>query len=386
MTMEQHYKFNQGEFNKDGFNVNDGGFFLEQLEKWEIDFHARFSPYYSNCLFANYSTMKLITNCLNLDPNEECGMDLINGEIDIDTFMKIDKHSKTNAVYAIGSQLDMDEPMLLLNDEEVADGMLVLKYIPDIDDGDSIPDNPIDFHPDNYKMHRAPTSLYNCPNCENLISVDFYYAENSVIRRKFSDERVVPPSAPEFPVLTKCSKCKAIFWTTNLERIGKYRKHWPTGPDNRIEKGWEKAEIAKFLTLDEYIDSLTNCLNGSTDKDDYDEEVFIRQRIVWGFNDRLRTGESLFYNDTEKRVFTDNIYRLSETLYHNNLSERRLSAELHRYLGEFEKCMEILNTLPRNTYNDWVIEKFEIECNLKNTIVFEYPMKEYNTRYPNKHL
>ena len=142
--MEQHYKFSKWDFDKNGTNVKDGSFFLDLIEVWEKDFHDRFSPFFSNCLFCNSSTMILIKNCFVVEPNDDYGMELINGEIDLDKNLKIENHSKRQTVYAIGSKLDEDEPMFLIIDESMVDGMVILKYIPDSDRNVINPEIPVE--------------------------------------------------------------------------------------------------------------------------------------------------------------------------------------------------------------------------------------------------
>lgn len=143
--MEQYYKFKKWDFNENGINLKDGSFFLEVIGAWERDFHDQYSPFFSNCLFGNASTMSLIKNCFFMEPNEDCGMDLINGEIDIPTNIKIGKYSKRQTIYAIGSKIDDDEPMFLVRDDDMVDGMVILKYVPDSNDDDEVnPINPVD--------------------------------------------------------------------------------------------------------------------------------------------------------------------------------------------------------------------------------------------------
>ena len=134
--MEQHYKFNKWDYDENGTNKKDGSFFLEVIGDWERDFHARYSPFFSNYLFSNESTMILVKNCLVLEPEDDCGMELINGKVDLDTNLTIESHSKRQTIYAIGSKLDEDEPMFLIIDDCMVDGIVVLKYIPDSDNED----------------------------------------------------------------------------------------------------------------------------------------------------------------------------------------------------------------------------------------------------------
>ena len=141
--MEQHYRFKKGDFYENGTSTKDGSFFLEVIGDWERDFHDRYFPFFSNYLFSNASTMILVKNCLVLEPNDDCGMELINGKVDLDTNLTIESHSKRQTIYAIGSRLDEDEPLFLIIDDSMVDGMVILKYIPDSDNEDVCEEVPV---------------------------------------------------------------------------------------------------------------------------------------------------------------------------------------------------------------------------------------------------
>lgn len=66
-------------------------------------------------------------------------MELIDGEIDIETNFEIENYSNFKTVYAIGSRLkdNEDEPILLLKSEKLSPEILLLTYI---DDDDEEPD------------------------------------------------------------------------------------------------------------------------------------------------------------------------------------------------------------------------------------------------------
>ena len=80
------------------------------------------------------------------DTGYDFGMDLIDGEIDIDTNLEIEKFSKLKTVYAIGSMLQdkEDDPIFLVKNDSLGEEILVIKYTPD-DDGDNEIENiPVD--------------------------------------------------------------------------------------------------------------------------------------------------------------------------------------------------------------------------------------------------
>jgi hypothetical protein len=74
-------------------------------------------------------------------------MELIDGEIDIDTNLAIEEFSEEKTVYAIGSQFhdDEDNPLFLIKNDAISEEILVLKYVPDEeDDKDEIVNLPVE--------------------------------------------------------------------------------------------------------------------------------------------------------------------------------------------------------------------------------------------------
>ena len=51
-------------------------------------------------------------------------------------------------------------------------------------------------------------------------------------------------------------------------------------------------------------------------------------------------------------------------------SDSVMIAETHRNLGEFDKCMELLNTI-KDPDVEWVVEKIKSECESGNTLVVD---------------
>jgi|AntAceMinimDraft_17_1070374.scaffolds.fasta_scaffold44474_1 hypothetical protein len=130
--IEQIYKFKKKDFNQNGINIHNGQLFCNLIYEWRKDFHNRNSFFYANYLFANRPTMMLLDKCLNFiagkDIGLDCGMELVEDEIDLETNFKIEEHSDRRTIYAIG-----DEPLFLIVDNDIGNGIVVLKYIPDND-------------------------------------------------------------------------------------------------------------------------------------------------------------------------------------------------------------------------------------------------------------
>ncbi|MBN2634835.1 MAG: hypothetical protein JXR61_01100 [Prolixibacteraceae bacterium] len=135
MIIHELYNFPKNKFNAKGINTETGQFFLELIEEFERDFHTKHPTCYANHLFANSSTMILFNQSLDAEEDENCGMDLINAQIDVDANLAIEEHSEIKTIYAIGSKIEQneDEPIFLVVNDKISNGTIVLKYIPDDD-------------------------------------------------------------------------------------------------------------------------------------------------------------------------------------------------------------------------------------------------------------
>ena len=141
-TIEQTYYFNISEFNEYSNNRNSDKIFTDYFYDWEVDFYKQHKPYYANFVFANSLTMMLFRRCYE-NPVEDYGMDLIDGEIDLDTNLAIDNHSKRRTVYAYGSKLKgrTDEPVYLIIDDSIKEGSIIFKFVFEDDAADDEDDD-----------------------------------------------------------------------------------------------------------------------------------------------------------------------------------------------------------------------------------------------------
>lgn len=205
----------------------------------------------------------------------------------------------------------------------------------------------------------APSSIYQCPVCSNLLMKPNLMSGNTIDAKLYSDGRRIARMMPEFPNLTTCSKCSSIFWLDKLEEIGQYT--W----GETINDEWKNAERVRFLDIYEYFKALENKIYDSVT-----EEFYIRQRIWWCFNDRVINGEKLFIQDQDASLWSDNASCLLELFNPENEGERIMIAELNRNIGNFEKCKVILATIENPAF-DWLKIAFEKECDQENKNVFQ---------------
>lgn len=135
--MEIIIPFKKAEFIKSGTHIASNKFVLELQRDWEEQFHHKFKPYYANVIEGHPAAMQRLTQYMEGEtPEYDFGMELIDGEIDIDTNLEIETFSESKTVYAIGSQFhdDEDNPLFLVKNDNISDQILLLKYVPDDDD------------------------------------------------------------------------------------------------------------------------------------------------------------------------------------------------------------------------------------------------------------
>lgn len=134
--MEKIIPFKKTDYTNDGIHISSGKFIMALQTEWEEAFHNQFKPYYANAIEGHPSAMLRLTKymaCEDDDSNTDFGMELIDGGIDIDTNLAIEKFSDVQTVYAIGSQFhdQEDNPLFLIKNEKLSENILVLKYIRD---------------------------------------------------------------------------------------------------------------------------------------------------------------------------------------------------------------------------------------------------------------
>lgn len=133
MFFQEYYKYNPKDFDRQGFNTKNNQWFMDLIGEFEHDFNDKFPTCYANHLFANHVTMEIINHAMDLANNESSGMDLFDGEVNLDANLAIEEFSYESTVYAIGSKIEEneDEPIFLVVNDKLSDGLILLRYIDD---------------------------------------------------------------------------------------------------------------------------------------------------------------------------------------------------------------------------------------------------------------
>lgn len=202
-------------------------------------------------------------------------------------------------------------------------------------------------------MQPGDIHIYLCPTCGNLLAQESILSSNNFGEKIYSDGKRISLMQDEEPLITICSKCNNIFWFNDLKKIGSY------DVEEKIPSEWVACELARELTVYEYFQALKTIVRTK------DEELFIRQSIWWGFNDRERNKEEFFTSPDDKVLWLSNAIKLIALLDTSIADQKLMVAELHRNMGNFIKCEEILQSIDDNDTN-WVKEALLSACMNKN--------------------
>ena len=198
---------------------------------------------------------------------------------------------------------------------------------------------------------------------------------NTIGAKYYSDGKRIAPMLIDFPQITKCNECNTIFWIKNATKLGTLDAF------EGLSKNNENIQQSRFLTMQEYFEALWKKVHQSKA-----EERDIRISIWWTFNDRIRFQDEkyklkkphapvLFLTEDEKKLWDENTYYLIGMLDQSELNDRIMIAELHRNMGKFERCMEIINSIENEDLN-WLKEMFGERCRNKDPLVFRLNSEE----------
>lgn len=213
-------------------------------------------------------------------------------------------------------------------------------------------------------MQFGPAYIYECSNCGNLLRRVSLQSGNNFGELVYSDGNSFAPMLWGFPQLVKCPKCQTFLWMKRLKEVGQYDLN-----EKQINPSWKNAHSVSFLDIDDYYLALEKI------KLNKKNEIFIRIRIWWEFNNKLRDGDKTF-DLQEERHWEKNCERLLELLKPTNINMQITIAELYRNLGAFEKCMELIQAINDDDYA-WIKNIFMKECGKQNKYVVRLKREEF---------
>jgi len=226
-------------------------------------------------------------------------------------------------------------------------------------------------------------NIYKCPSCGNLFRQGSLMSGNTFGAKLFSDGISIAKMSLNFPNFTKCKDCGSFLNLRELKEVGvaRFNYYSKTGYDS-IEWGNMYLKI-KYLKLNREDIPDSKLLEV---RDLYDAlemfpqyELYFRLQILWSSNDHLRF---LLEHDfpireldanSDKR-FEENCIALLNLLDQNDENQKILMAELHRNLGQFDKCIELIMSIDR--HSNYIKKYFILECERRNKLIFRIDNKK----------
>lgn len=203
-----------------------------------------------------------------------------------------------------------------------------------------------------------PLGIYKCPSCDYIVLNETFLIDDGDDFVVYSDGKRVSDNSDDYPMITRCEKCGNIFWMREDTLIAEI----PWSRD--IDEQYHHVQVAKPLNLLDLIQCVqTDYFNNE------DEELYLRIRLMWRMNDRLRVQQPLYFTKLEKDMWYNNLLRFKEMLKFDDYNDRILLAEVERNSSNYNRSIELLDSLP---YVDmiWLRDKYITQCRMKNPEVF----------------
>lgn len=173
--------------------------------------------------------------------------------------------------------------------------------------------------------------IATCPFCK---TEHLYYqaaSGNTFGATFYSDGFVIGSMYPDFRVFGKCSSCQKIF---KLED--------PKDDDSVKDDTLPDLPKPKLYDYIHFLKS-NNRLNS-------DDEYYIRTKIWWYFNDRVRMGDPIFVENSDNAIWKQNILILISLIHDNDPESLMKKAELERNLGRFRHCRSLLKEVKADDF------------------------------------
>ena len=278
-------------------------------------------------------------------------------------------------------------------------------------------------------MYPGNTDVIKCPSCGTLQKRETLASGNTCGAVYYSDGQMDAPMLKAYPYFVQCPSC-GVFLKLNKEvvigEIPVFLNDWSCEPNifkipmflrgitrymfpkwsstsyrkpkcaEPYKSEWLNAPYGEFLNIDGYCQAIEKGLynSGSKDSEEWKGDILSLRIMLWrAFNDRNRIvknedweefdhddgigdrdtktrQEGTKMNEEEQKVVYDaNCRAILAAMADAHDDESLLvRAELHRNLGEFDQCVDLLNQIKdQNEYRPY-IASIRKACTSKNTL------------------
>ena len=175
--------------------------------------------------------------------------------------------------------------------------------------------------------------IFLCPKCGHPVARQTLTSGNTFGAVYWSDGKMEAPMLPEFPVATRCRQCHAFFFFEDA-----------ASPDTDSAPSYSDDNVAANLDWQECRAALLESAAHT-----YSQENYLRVRLWWSANDRIRHPGAVAPLPCPDSVFRDNLESFIKKLPGTEPTEALARAEALRELGRFAEAEEALRVeLPDN--------------------------------------
>jgi hypothetical protein len=177
-------------------------------------------------------------------------------------------------------------------------------------------------------MSPGPNIVTECHKCHGLFTQWTLRSGNTFTAKFWPDGKMNAPMMPEIPPLVVCPCCDDFVWTNDCDEIEEIYGYDETQEKYPNIKTYKKPDIDVFMLALE---------DKSLNKN---REGYIRVKLMHFFNDENRDMELPISKPSNIQM--ENYKRLLEIATKGDANDTMLRAEIYREIGEFEKCLELL--------------------------------------------
>jgi hypothetical protein len=186
-------------------------------------------------------------------------------------------------------------------------------------------------------MTPGPTLIMKAPGCTKPVKFSTIASGNTFGATFWTDGKQEAPMLPDQPWLRKSPSEGVLFWADECEEIGQI-DFFCGGEKEKDE--WKDLEFAEEPTEADYLAALSSGVANTDEKIRY-----LRMRLWWTGNDRIRRGESQQLSSLHVR----NLEALGALLSDSDPNQRLMKAEVMRELSRYDEALSLLAfTYPGN--------------------------------------
>ena len=181
----------------------------------------------------------------------------------------------------------------------------------------------------------GPTLIKKCNRCDGLMKQRTIASGNNFGARYWTDGKVDSPMLPDTPLVAVCPHCRKVDWIKNLPEVGEIPAPRGFGiPLPEYDLSFHEHPFFEVPTGDDYLGFLE-----STELI-HDQELYLRWTYWHLMNDPRRKTSVMQPLGIDE---VENLQRLLVLIKSPSESIRLTKAEIHRELGDFESCANLLD-------------------------------------------